>query len=163
MEDIQSVVIENIDDIDTIINYCSQSKSILKKCLTRQFWNPIFKKQGLELPDGKIKSLEYIYEEYKKLKSKKLTHDFMNGDMLVLQPYKDENIIELLNDCKIKNNLKNKNIESIDFDFENNFIILLITDYDVYYTEMLDASKEQMELFIFNLFYNNMVYVSNLE
>jgi hypothetical protein len=173
MEDIHGVIIQNIDDIDTIANYCSQNKELQKKCLTRRFWKPFFEKHGLELP-AKIKSLEYIIDLYKREKAKQLKNEFnlkndFTMELVYLKPREQskENVIRLLNDCKINNNIDEyEYIEDINIDTDNMLIVFTMKNkYSknnyVYFTEMIDATREQLDCFLFHLFYNDMVTIES--
>lgn len=162
MEDIQIHIFENMDDIDTMIDYCSQNKAILKKCMTPSFWRSFFIKHDLEMP-RKITSLDQVKEIYKRGQATKLKDDYLKS-YAILNPknnYNFNDYVQLLNDCGIVYNGRNQIIESIDIDYENYMIILLLTN-NVMYNEFIDASHTQIDNFLFNLFYNDMVDIEYL-
>ncbi len=164
MEDIQIHVFENIDDIDTMIDYCSQNKVIYKKCMTTSFWRSFFIKHDLEMPK-KITSLDQVKEIYKRAQATKLKDEYLKSYATLNPKNNFDDYLQLLHDCGIVYNGKNKKIESIDIDYTNNMIIFLMTDlsHNTIYNEFIDASQSQIENFLFNLFYNDMVDIEYLD
>jgi hypothetical protein len=179
MEDIDTILVTNME-MEEIINYCSTDKNKLKSCLTRKFWLPFFNKHNLVLPTIKFKSLEDVIDQYEKSKAMKLKNELMDvipdnyinintNHNLTLTDY-----LRLMSDSGMmitdwKEDVSNKNITSdtvivdhIEIDGELENIWLYLQDEKYKYTIFFDYNVKQLENFLYNGFYNDMLYVRKI-
>lgn len=163
MEDIQTVILENIDDIDDMIKYCKQNKFLMDKCLTREFWIPFFKRHSCNLPNIEIKSIKQIRDLYKICQSHK--NKGIQGELKPINLYiyfTDYIPVMIANGIDIDVNEINVNHMIIDsIVIFNKEIIFNGHDADTTLSFELHKSEEKskIESFIVDLFYNDMVEI----
>jgi len=178
MEDVDTVIVTNFNDINDIINYCSINKNKVKTCLTKKFWLPFFEKEGLELNVVKFKSLNHVKEKYDEAKAMKLKNELIKIipnnyiSLATAGDLKFANYLKLLRDSGFmindwKEDLTDKNVDEkrlivdhieIDGEIDTMWLYLYNPVNGKMMTIFFNYNGKQLENFLYNGIYNDMLF-----
>lgn len=179
-DDIDTIIVGHMS-MDDIMAYCSTHKNKTKKCLTRAFWLPFFDNHGLILPKNiKFKSLEDVLDQYQQSKAMKLKDELMDvipDNYISINTNHDLSLsdyLRLMSDSGMvindwKEDISDKSIRAdstlvdhIEIDGEIDDIWLYLQVGKHRYSINVSYNQKQLENFLYNGFYNDMLYVRKI-
>lgn len=185
-QDIYTFISQNLNDTKSLLSACHVNMTMKKVCSTKYFWEPIFIKNNLPLPlTIYTETSEWLHEYNKTHDTMMMTHHFINMIPHELHLSKlttfNINFYNLLNDLDIKpyyelqylqdlaaDGLEPNDLEDIFRYVDGDLIRKISVSYHdglniitvwFYGEDDVDfyANQEQLEHFLFHLFYNHHV------
>lgn len=187
-QDVYNLITQNLSDTNTFMSACYVNGTMKKLCSTKYYWEPIFIKNNLPLPQVVYhKTNDWIYEYHKTSEIMMYTISFINDIphhlhimptrfnnfynpfiKLNIKPYYEpEYLQDLENDGltphdidEVFNDFSGPNVSYIDFYIENG---LYIINFNLDTTDQVPfyANYEQLKNFIFYSIYHRIIKFSD--